>query len=267
MQISSINQNVKTLIKQIQVFDTLDKKELKKDLDKGLEISQIAEKHNVLINDTEEEKLNNILKDIPKDENFNVYEPNALQKAMQGLKQEGFLYASLQKELMNSQVLYGLKDDDFIAFRKLKALQNDTTSNNIYNQIFRQNNTDLKQLLKENEFIYLKVGNELDFVGLACGKDAYCDKLADLLAREDLSLDDFKNEFIKLANEMQNHFDEEVMKASKDKDDDFKPIESKSENIKESLNKIDINKIKNDRDLLAIFLAYKNEKNIYDRRV
>ena len=266
------NTKISNLVSQIKVFDTLNKKELKKDLEDGLEVDEIARKNNISINETEKEKLAKILQNIPKDKNYNVYEPNAIKKALQGIDKdkEGFLYASLELELTNSLILYE-NTNDYLAFQKLKDLKNNTESNSVYNRIFRQNNIEFKKLLKEYEFIYLKVDSELDFVGLGCSSGGYCDKVADLLAREDLSLDEFKKEFIKLSENTKNEFDEQITSYVKNQEKHFKPIEAKSDYLRESmediLNKINKQKIKDERDLLALFLAYKDGENLYDKRV
>ena len=51
----------------------------------------------------------------------------------------------------------------------------------------------------------------------------------------------------------------------------FKPIEVKGIDVRESmqeiLSKLDIRNIKDERDLLALFLAYKDGENLYDKRV
>ncbi|MBZ7986278.1 hypothetical protein AVANS14531_07995 [Campylobacter sp. Cr9] len=55
------------------------------------------------------------------------------------------------------------------------------------------------------------------------------------------------------------------------KEKPFKPIEVKgtstSESMQDILSKLDIRNIKDERDLLALFLAYKNGENLYDKRV
>ncbi|MBZ7984644.1 hypothetical protein, partial [Campylobacter sp. RM12647] len=55
------------------------------------------------------------------------------------------------------------------------------------------------------------------------------------------------------------------------KEKPFEAIEVKGtstrESMEEILSKINIQNIKDERDLLAIFLAYKNGENLYDKRV
>ena len=54
-------------------------------------------------------------------------------------------------------------------------------------------------------------------------------------------------------------------------EDPSKPIEVKGNDVRESmqdiLSKLDIRNIKDERDLLALFLAYKDGENLYDKRV
>ncbi|MBZ7979007.1 hypothetical protein AVBRAN12654_09470, partial [Campylobacter sp. RM12654] len=63
---------------------------------------------------------------------------------------------------------------------------------------------------------------------------------------------------------------EEKEEQTKDKKP-FEAIEVKGTSTRESmediLSKINIQNIKDERDLLAIFLAYKNGENLYDKRV
>ncbi|ULO02255.1 hypothetical protein AVANS_1649 [Campylobacter sp. RM5004] len=67
---------------------------------------------------------------------------------------------------------------------------------------------------------------------------------------------------------------EEIKQEEKEeqtKEKPFKPIEVKGNDVRESmqdiLSKLDIRNIKDERDLLALFLAYKDGENLYDKRV
>ncbi|MBT0878028.1 hypothetical protein KJQ97_01140 [Campylobacter sp. 2018MI01] len=67
---------------------------------------------------------------------------------------------------------------------------------------------------------------------------------------------------------------EEIKQEEKEEQTKEKPYEaievkgtSTRESMEEILSKLDIQNIKDERDLLAIFLAYKNGENLYDKRV
>ncbi|ULO03470.1 hypothetical protein [Campylobacter sp. RM12651] len=93
------------------------------------------------------------------------------------------------------------------------------------------------------------------------------------LFASDISVNEFKQKYLKRINELkQENLKDNIEETSEElKKDEFKPIEVKSDNIRESmediLSKLDIQNIKDERDLLAIFLAYKNGENLYDKRV
>ncbi|MBZ7991979.1 hypothetical protein, partial [Campylobacter sp. RM9331] len=67
---------------------------------------------------------------------------------------------------------------------------------------------------------------------------------------------------------------EEIKQEEKEEQTKEKPFEaievkgtSTRENMEEILSKINIQNIKDERDLLAILMAYKNGENLYDKRV
>ncbi|MBZ7992047.1 hypothetical protein AVBRAN9331_09650 [Campylobacter sp. RM9331] len=67
---------------------------------------------------------------------------------------------------------------------------------------------------------------------------------------------------------------EEIKQEEKEEQTKEKPFEaievkgtSTRESMEDILSKINIQNIKDERDLLAIFLAYKNGENLYDKRV
>lgn len=93
------------------------------------------------------------------------------------------------------------------------------------------------------------------------------------LFASDISVDEFKQKYLKRINELkQENLKDNIEETSEElKKDEFKPIEVKGNDVRESmqeiLSKLDIRNIKDERDLLALFLAYKNGKNLYDKRV
>ncbi|MBZ7988187.1 hypothetical protein AVCANL279_09005 [Campylobacter canadensis] len=80
------------------------------------------------------------------------------------------------------------------------------------------------------------------------------------------------NEDIQISQSKEEIKQEENKEKTEDKKEKpFKAIEAKSTNVRESmqdiLNKLDIRNIKDERDLLALILTYKNSENLYDKRV
>ncbi|MBZ7988172.1 hypothetical protein AVCANL279_08885 [Campylobacter canadensis] len=119
---------------------------------------------------------------------------------------------------------------------------------------------DIKTFLKENALNNDYTAN-------------YDYKIKELFA-SNISIDDFKQKYLNRISELkQENLKNNIKAINKEinKTDNFKPIEAKSTNVRESmqdiLKKIDINKIKDERDLLALILAYKNSENLYDKRV
>ena len=84
------------------------------------------------------------------------------------------------------------------------------------------------------------------------------ERLFRLFADEKISIDDFKKEYLKIKAE----YEEEKLREK---------IEVKGsstrENMEEILSKMDIQNIKDERELLAILMAYKDSKNLYDKRI
>ena len=96
----------------------------------------------------------------------------------------------------------------------------------------------------------------------------FTEDLAKLLADDEISIDDFKKEYLKIKENIDNAIDNEEME---EKDEKFKPIEAKSDNINESmeeiLGKLNMQKFKDDKDLITLLLAYKDGENLYEKRV
>ncbi|MBZ7985817.1 hypothetical protein AVANS14531_05635 [Campylobacter sp. Cr9] len=140
-------------------------------------------------------------------------------------------------------------------------------NNSIYQRAFYQNNDDSKELLE-----FLKE-NPIDKLSLSDKKfkksfEDNDNRLEMLFANEEISIEDFKKEYLKL----KAIYDENKLKEEQPEDKKpFKPIEVKDIDVRESmkdiLSKLDIRNIKDERDLLALFLAYKNGENLYDKRV
>lgn len=193
------------------------------------------------------------------------------------------------------------ENDDKKALSKLDALQINTKANNIYNQAFIKNDLKLLEFLKQNEIVGVRfVTNDTNFGDTSvpefylsrfsqgniklgdvfCGSGGFMDRLMDLFALDDL--DEFKIGYLALKLEVdlykeqngyEKHFGEKYSQEDSEKDESIKrkPIEVKgtstSESMKDILSKIDPRKIKDERDLLAILMAYKDGKKIYDKRV
>ncbi|MBZ8004599.1 hypothetical protein [Campylobacter canadensis] len=192
-------------------------------------------------------------------------------------------------------------NDDLKALKKLDALQTDTKANNIYNQAFIKNDSKLLEFLKQNEIVGIRFAtNDTKFGDTSvpefylsrfdkgniklgdvfCGSGGFMDRLMDLFALDDINK--FKDGYLALKKEVDGQLKQndlakqatEKMQNSQEKEEEqkpFKTIEAKSTNVRESmqdiLKKIDINKIKDERELLIILLAYKNSENLYDKRV
>lgn len=96
----------------------------------------------------------------------------------------------------------------------------------------------------------------------------FTEDLARLLADDEISIDDFKKEYLKIKENIDNAMDNEEIE---EKDEKFKPIEAKSDNINESmeeiLGKLNMQKFKDDKDLITLLLAYKDGENLYEKRV
>ena len=192
------------------------------------------------------------------------------------------------------------KNDDKKAIFKLEALQQNTNANNIYNQAFIKKDSKLLEFLKQNEIVGVKYSTDNAEFGdmsvpkfylanipesssiklgdVFCGSGGFMDRLMDLFALDDL--DEFKAGYLALKKEAdewleQNgeYFGEPKSQENSEKDESVKrkPIEVKSDYLRESmediLNKINKQKIKDERDLLTLLLAYKDGENFYDKRV
>ncbi|ULO03473.1 hypothetical protein [Campylobacter sp. RM12651] len=193
------------------------------------------------------------------------------------------------------------ENDDKKALSKLDALQINTKANNIYNQAFIKNDLKLLEFLKQNEIVGVRFAtNDTNFGDTSvpefylsrfsqgniklgdvfCGSGGFMDRLMDLFALDDL--DEFKIGYLALKLEVdlykeqngyEKHFGEKYLQENSKKDENIKrkPIEVKGSNTRESmediLSKLDIQNIKDERDLLAILMAYKDSENLYDKRV
>ncbi|MBZ7975461.1 hypothetical protein [Campylobacter sp. RM12637] len=144
---------------------------------------------------------------------------------------------------------------------KLRVMQEYKVSN-IYQRAFSdffnpEDKKELREFLKDfkinNEYIDESLNNinDSDILKLLCDKN--------------ISVKDFISECKRLKAIKENHT------ILDNKKDDFKPIEVKGtstrESMEEILSKMDIQNIKNERDLLAILMAYKDSENLYDKRV
>ncbi|ULO02290.1 hypothetical protein AVANS_1685 [Campylobacter sp. RM5004] len=194
------------------------------------------------------------------------------------------------------------ENDDKKALFKLEALQQNTKANNIYNQAFIKKDSKLLEFLEQNKIIGVKFSidnaefgdmsvpkfylanmyedSSIKLGDVFCGSGGFADRLMDLFALDDI--DEFMAGYLALKEEVdlykeQNglteHFGEPKSQEDSEKDESVKrkPIEVKSDYLRESmediLSKINKQKIKDERDLLALLLAYKNGENLYDKRV
>ncbi|MBZ7981806.1 hypothetical protein AVBRAN12640_04565 [Campylobacter sp. RM12640] len=147
---------------------------------------------------------------------------------------------------------------------KLRVMQEYKVSN-IYQRAFSdffnpEDKKELREFLKDfkinNEYIDESLNNinDSDILKLLCDKN--------------ISVKDFISECKRLKAIEENELNQ---KLENNKKDDFKPIEVKGtstrENMEEILSKIDPRKVKDERDLLAIVMAYKDSKNLYDKRI
>ncbi|ULO02795.1 hypothetical protein [Campylobacter sp. RM12651] len=144
---------------------------------------------------------------------------------------------------------------------KLRVIQEYKVSN-IYQRAFSdffnpEDKKELREFLKDfkinNEYIDESLNNinDSDILKLLCDKN--------------ISVKDFISECKRLKAIKENHT------ILDNKKDDFKPIEVKGTSTRESmediLSKLDIQNIKDERDLLAILMAYKDSENLYDKRI
>ncbi|MBT0883961.1 hypothetical protein [Campylobacter sp. 2018MI10] len=144
---------------------------------------------------------------------------------------------------------------------KLRVIQEYKVSN-IYQRAFSdffnpEDKKELREFLKDfkinNEYIDESLNNinDSDILKLLCDKN--------------ISVKDFISECKRLKAIKENHT------ILDNKKDDFEAIEVKGtstrENMEEILSKIDPRKVKDERDLLAIVMAYKDSKNLYDKRI
>lgn len=139
-------------------------------------------------------------------------------------------------------------------------VQNDYKTDSIYQRAFAKHSDieikkDLQSFLQANP-INSSSGSFTYHDGLRFNFSDD-ERLFRLFADEKISIDDFKKEYLKIKAE----YEEEPSK----------PIEVKGNDVRESmqeiLSKLDIRNIKDERDLLALCLAYKDGENLYDKRV
>ncbi|MBZ7978196.1 hypothetical protein AVBRAN12654_05320 [Campylobacter sp. RM12654] len=169
------------------------------------------------------------------------------------------------------------------------ALYGDMYTNTIYERAFSPEanqdvQKDLKDFLKEHS----------DSLGdYKWNQDVI---IAKLFNARNISEDEFKQRYLARIDEIKQGKEHESIQNSentkpsdeistinkndekaedkKDKTEDKKPYEaieikgsSTRESMEDILSKLDIQNIKDERDLLAILMAYKNSKNLYDKRV
>ena len=234
--------------------------------------------------DNIKEQIANILKDAPQDE-WGTYEPNSVLSKIGAYEKGGKIYEVLENEMLKGIITYGkdpneeiLSTKDSLAIDRsdpawVVALKLEVQplfkfeNNSIYQRAFYQNNDDSKELLE-----FLKE-NPIDKLSLSDKKfkksfEDNDNRLEMLFANEEISIEDFKKEYLKL----KAFYDENKLKE--EQTEDKKPYEaievkgtSARESMEEILSKIDPRKVKDERDLLAILMAYKYSKNLYDKRV
>ncbi|ULO00796.1 hypothetical protein AVANS_0144 [Campylobacter sp. RM5004] len=233
------------------------------------------------------EQIAKILKDAPQDE-WGTYDPNAVLSKIGAYEKDSKIYEALENEMLKGIITYGKDPNEEILSTKDSLTINSSDpawvvalklevqplfkfeNNSIYQRAFYQNNDDSKELLE-----FLKE-NPIDKLSLSDKKfkksfEDNDNRLEMLFANEEISIEDFKKEYLKLkAIYDENKLREEKEEQAKE-EKSFKAIEVKgidvSESMKDILSKLDIHNIKDERDLLALFLAYKNGGNLYDKRI
>ncbi|MBZ8008302.1 hypothetical protein AVBRAN9334_09060 [Campylobacter sp. RM9334] len=236
--------------------------------------------------DNLKEQIANILKDAPQDE-WGTYDPNAVLSKIGAYEKGSKIYEALENEMLKGIITYEKDPNEEILSTKdsLKVNKCDPAwvvslklevqplfkfeNNSIYQRAFYQNNDDLKELLE-----FLKE-NPIDKLSLSDKKfkksfEDNDNRLEMLFANEEISIEDFKKEYLKL----KDFYDENKLKEEKEEQTKEKPYEaievkgtSTRESMEEILSKLDIQNIKDERDLLAILMAYKDSENLYDKRV
>ncbi|MBT0879810.1 MULTISPECIES: hypothetical protein [unclassified Campylobacter] len=162
------------------------------------------------------------------------------------------------------------------------ALYGDMYTNTIYERAFSSEanqdvQKDLKDFLKEHSDSLGDYKWDQDVI------------IAKLFNARNISEDEFKQRYLARIDEIKQGKEHESIQNSEntkpsdeiltinkndEKSEDKKPFEaievkgtSTRESMEEILSKINIQNIKDERDLLAILMAYKDSKNLYDKRV
>ncbi|ULO02780.1 hypothetical protein [Campylobacter sp. RM12651] len=140
-------------------------------------------------------------------------------------------------------------------------VQNDYKTDSIYQRAFAKHSDieikkDLQSFLQANP------------INSSSGSFTYYDdlrfnfsddeRLFRLFADEKISIDDFKKEYLKIKAEYEEEKPREKIEVKGT---------STRESMEDILSKINIQNIKDERDLLAILMAYKDSKNLYDKRI
>ncbi|ULO00883.1 hypothetical protein AVANS_0239 [Campylobacter sp. RM5004] len=237
--------------------------------------------------DSLKEQIANILKDAAQDE-WGTYEPNAVLSKIGAYEKGSEIFNALESHLYKGILFYGSNpyeelpsneeifkyqkgDDARLSEFKLKAqVAFGIKTDSIYQKAYQGNASadevkDLVQFLKDNSIEGLNLSGRFFKI-----PKEYSDEIMELFADESLSVDDFKQKYLEIKEKIESK-KTNIDEINEEEQKIFKPIEAKSDNVRESmeeiLSKIDPRKIKDERDLLALFLAYKDGENIYDKRV
>ncbi|MBZ7985316.1 hypothetical protein AVANS14531_03040 [Campylobacter sp. Cr9] len=233
------------------------------------------------------EQIVKILKDAAQDE-WGTYEPNAVLGKIGAYEKGSEIFNALESHLYKGILFYGSNpyeelpsneeifkyqkgDDARLSEFKLKAqVAFGIKTNSVYQKAYQGNASadevkDLVQFLKDNSIEGLNLSGRFFKI-----PKEYSDEIMELFADESLSVDDFKQKYLEIKEKIESK-KTNIDEINEEEQKIFKPIEAKSDNVRESmeeiLSKIDPRKIKDERDLLALFLAYKDGENLYDKRV
>ncbi|MBT0881891.1 hypothetical protein [Campylobacter sp. 2018MI13] len=239
--------------------------------------------------DNLQEQIANILKDAPQDE-WGTYDPNAVLSKIGAYEKGSKIYEALENEMLkgiityekdpneqlpsNEEVFkYQKGDDARLSEFKLKAqVAFGIKTNSIYQKAYQGNASadevkDLVQFLKDNSIDGLDLSGRF----FKIPKD-YADEIMELFADDNLKVDDFKQKYLEIKEKIETKRNKaKEIDEEQTKEKPYEAIEVKGTSTRESmediLSKLDIQNIKNERDLLAILMAYKDSENLYDKRV
>ncbi|MBZ7995647.1 hypothetical protein, partial [Campylobacter canadensis] len=200
------------------------------------------------------EQITKILKDVSQDE-WGTYEPNAVLNKLGAFKKDSDIYKALENEMLKGIITYK-KDpnEEILSTKELLTVNKSEAAwvvalklevqplfnfknNSIYQRAFNQNNDDSKELLE-----FLKE-NPIDKLSLSDKKikktfEDNDNRLEILFANEEISIKDFKKEYLKLKA---LYDDKKLKEENKEKTEEqkiLKPIEAKSTNVRESMQDI-----------------------------